>query len=227
MADKPEFIFVDESGDPGDPAKFGSNPIYILVALHLSDAALRQAQRHLTAFRYHHGVSKELKDTGALLKDRFTPVTRALLGFFAELVPTGEASATGHWLEKSKYVGNGGPYLSGPGASTTKFRHFQLRLLLERHKAQRPWGPQVDLVLDRWSMNDEQRSDVENYLKGNWALRPIRDITFVDSRYVDMVQVADLFTRLIRRVVEGEADDEQVEMCGRLIDLHEVEKGLY
>lgn len=103
MTDKPEFIFIDESGDPGPPVE-GSNSVYILVALHLSDAALRQAQRHLTAFRYHHGVSKELKDTGALLKDRFTPVTRALLEFFAELVPTGEATATGHWLRKDTYI---------------------------------------------------------------------------------------------------------------------------
>lgn len=156
------------------------------------DAALRQAQRHLTAFRYHHGVSKELKDTGALLKDKFTPVTRALLNFFAELAPTGDVTATGQWVQKHKYVANGGPYLSGPGSSTTKFRHFQLRLLLERHKKVRPWGPQVDLVLDRWSMNEEQRSNVERYLRGNWALQPIGDITFVDSRYVDMLQVADL-----------------------------------
>lgn len=225
MTDKPEFIFIDESGDPGPPVE-GSNSVYILVALHLSDAALRQAQRHLTAFRYHHGVSKELKDTGALLKDRFTPVTRALLEFFAELVPTGEATATGHWLRKDTYIAGGGPYLASPGQSS-QFRHFQLRLLLERHKTSRPWGPLVDLVLDRWSMSDAQRTNLQTYLKGNWRLHPIGDLTFVDSRYVDMVQVVDLYTRLIRRVVEGEADAEQAEMCSRLLTLHEITKGLY
>lgn len=76
-------------------------------------------------------------------------------------------------------------------------------------------------------MNAEQRTNVESYLRGNWRLRPIGDITFVDSRYVDLVQVADLYTRLIRRVVEGEADAEQIEMCDRLFQLHEVETGLY
>ncbi|HEV2757354.1 MAG TPA: DUF3800 domain-containing protein [Actinomycetota bacterium] len=222
MAHRPDFIFVDESGDPGARGTVGSNPTYILAAIHLSDEAMRAVQRHLTAFRYHHGVSKELKDTGALLKDRFTPVTRALLGFFADLVAAGDATATGHWLRKERYVRRGGRYLSFSGQSTA-FRQLQLRLLLERHKAKRPWGPHVDFVLDRWSMNVRQRTDLEEDLRANRSLQPVGDITFVDSRYVDMVQVADLYTRLIRRVVEGEADGEQEAMCSRLMTLHEVD----
>lgn len=224
MTDRPEFIFVDESGDPGAPGP-GSNPIYVLVALHLSDAAVEQAQRHLTAFRYHHGVSKELKDAGGLVKDKFTPMTRALLQFFAELGPEGGASTTAHWLHKETYVTAGGPYLDSSG-TTTKFRNFQIRLLLERHKTTRSWGPNVELVLDRWSMSDAQRADVEAYLKNNWNLQPLRHVTFVDSRYVDLVQVADLYTRLVRRVAEGEADAEQKEMCEQLVAVHEVVRGL-
>lgn len=76
-------------------------------------------------------------------------------------------------------------------------------------------------------MSDAQRTNLQTYLKGNWRLHPIGDLTFVDSRYVDMVQVVDLYTRLIRRVVEGEADAEQAEMCSRLLTLHEITKGLY
>lgn len=225
-SDKPEFIFIDESGDPVRPEVFGSNPIYILAALHVPDAAMIRLQAHLTAFRYHHGVTKELKDTGALLKDKFTPVTRSLLNYMAEMTESGLIMASAHWLEKKKYKAGGGPHLE-EGVDTSKFRNFQLRLLLENHKTLRPWGPNVDLVLDRWSMSEAQRANVEAYLKGNWNLQPIQDITFVDSRYVDMVQVADLYARLVRRVAENEANAEQLEMCGRLMSVREVEKGIY
>jgi hypothetical protein len=47
-----EHVFTDESGDPG-PA---GNPIYILIAMHVSETVLDQVRRHLAAFRYHNDV---------------------------------------------------------------------------------------------------------------------------------------------------------------------------
>jgi hypothetical protein len=47
-SDKAEFIFIDESGDPGFP---GSNPIYILSAVHMNAAAFNSFRLHLASFR--------------------------------------------------------------------------------------------------------------------------------------------------------------------------------
>jgi hypothetical protein len=216
--DRSEFIFIDESGEPGSRG----NRIYIVTGVHVPDASQKELRQHLTAFRYHHDVTKELKVTGALLKDKFTPPMRALIGFLAELADAGEVTATTNWIDKENYSG---PHMEE--GKTTEFRHFQLRMLLERHKSRRPWGSNVDIVLDRWSMSDEQKANIETYIKGNWNLQPIRHMTFVDSTYTDLVQIADLYTKLARRVVEGEADDEQMEMCGRLMSLKQYTRGLY
>lgn len=215
-------MFIDESGDPGFP---GSNPTYILVVSHMSDAVFDAVRKHVASFRYFHEVTREFKDWGGLLHGPVSPQWRSLLGLFAELTATSEITTTGHWLVKEKYVTNGGPYL-GVG-ETSKFRNFQLRLLLERHKGRRAWGPDIDVVMDRWSMSLDQRRNLEDYVRNNWRLRPVGNVTTVSSSYVDSVQIVDLYTRLVRRVVEGKASLEEEDWCTRLMDLAEVERGLY
>jgi hypothetical protein len=83
-------------------------------------------------------------------------------------------------------------------------------------------------VVDRWRLNLEQRRNLEDYLGGNYALRPlIGYVTMVDSVYTDPVPVVDIYARLARRIVIGEADVEEHELCRRLMDLAEVTGGLY
>lgn len=41
-----EFIFVDESGDPGPRG----DPTYILIALHTNEATLNRIRKHLVSF---------------------------------------------------------------------------------------------------------------------------------------------------------------------------------
>jgi hypothetical protein len=148
------------------------------------------------------------------------------MAFLGDLTEAGEITTTAHWLRKDTYRSGGGPYLF-PGSDTTKFRHFQLRLLLEHHRKRRTWGDAVDIVLDRWSMSQEQRHNLEDYIRGNWKLQPIGHVTTVDSAYVDSVQIVDLYARLVRRVVEGKATDEQESLCHRLMDVKEVVRGLF
>ena len=103
----------------------------------------------------------------------------------------------------------------------------QLRLLLERHLTRRPWGENLDVAVDRWRLNLEQRRNLEDYLRTNYRLRPmIGYITMVDSVYADPVQVADIYARVARRVLTGDADREKEELCRRLMDLSEVTGGL-
>lgn len=222
MAAKGEFIFVDESGDPGARG----NPVYILVASHMSGAVFDRVRLHVATFRYFHEVMRELKDWGGLLADKPTPQWRSFMGFLADLTEAGEITTTAHWLNKATYRKGGGPYLY-EGADTQKFRNFQIRLLLERHRGRRPWSDMADIVLDRWSMSQPQRHNLEDYIRGNWRFQPLGHVTTVDSAYVDSVQIVDLYARLIRRSVEEEATEEQEGFLRRLVDLEEVVKGLY
>src|SRR5439155_14074059 len=117
VSDKSEFIFIDESGDPGYP---GANPRYILSAVHMNAAAFRRFRLHLASFRYFHEVTRELKDWGGLLKGNATPQWRSLMAFLADMTDAGEISATTTWLDKGHYRQGGGPYLYS-GANTTRF----------------------------------------------------------------------------------------------------------
>ncbi len=118
-------------------------------------------------------------------------------------------------------------YPSGPGEAV-RFRNYQLRRLLGRHRARRAWGQNLDVVIDRWRMNVDQRRNLEDYLRGNFQLRPvISSVTTVDSAYADPIQVVDIYARLARRVVLGAATTEEAALCGRLMDLQELTGGLY
>jgi hypothetical protein len=219
LPDGPEFIFIDESGDPGPEG----NPLFLLAAVHMSNAVLEQVRFHLACFRYHHGVTKEFKDWGALLRDGVTVQLRSLLEFLCPLTAAGDITSTVNWVRKSSYTGPNPPVAGG----SMRFRHFQLRLLLERHRQRRSWGAGLDIVLDRWSMSEEQRRNLERYLKQNWNLQPIHHLTAVDSGYCDEVQLADFYLRLARRVIEGEASDEHISLCSSLVDMKEVTGGRY
>jgi hypothetical protein len=77
-------------------------------------------------------------------------------------------------------------------------------------------------------MNLDERRSLEDYIRGNHNLVPtIAHITMVDSAYSDPVQLADLYARLARRVVEGEADEGRQDLCDRLMKLHEITGGLH
>ncbi|HYZ92736.1 MAG TPA: DUF3800 domain-containing protein [Actinomycetota bacterium] len=219
--DAKEFAFVDESGDPGPVG----NATYILVCAQMPESVLDSVRLHIARFRYFHEVNRELKEWGGLLKDTPTAQWRSLLEPFCKLTEANAICASVNWLNKEKYKAGGGPYLA-PGESQ-KFRSFQLRLLLERHKARHGWGDNMDVVIDRWSMDQAQRQNLEKYLKGNWKLQPVAHITTADSAYVDMIQIIDLYARLARKVVLGEATDEQHEYAANLFDLVEIVKGRY
>jgi len=56
--DAKEFLFFDESGDPG-PA---GDPFYIVVVIHMTATVLNHVRYCDAAFRYHSQITKEYKE---------------------------------------------------------------------------------------------------------------------------------------------------------------------
>jgi hypothetical protein len=219
VAAEKEFVFIDESGSPG----MAESLPYLVVALHLSEECVHRVRQHMTAFRYHHSVVKELKDQRNAGK--LTPQTRRLLEPLADMSDASDIRATCNWLDKQTYKANKGPYLD----NAQYFRNYQIRRVLERHRVRSPWSTDLlDVVLDRWSMDEDQRRNLEEYLKGNWNLEPrIAHVTTVDSVYVDPIQIADIYTRVARKIADGSANDEERALASRLMSIREVRGGLY
>lgn len=85
-----EFIFIDESGDPGDPAILGASPLYLLVATHMDEMTYRDFTAHVAAFRYFHGVNREFKAWGGLLKMPPTIQWRTLMEYLSDRTVAGD-----------------------------------------------------------------------------------------------------------------------------------------
>jgi hypothetical protein len=224
-ADSPEFLFVDESGDPGPEG----DPTYILACIHVDLNTLSAVQAHLVNFRYHHGVKGELKSWGGLLKKHPTQITRSLLRFLLEITGPDGVRASANWLDKQTYIQNGGPHLNR-ATPTHWFQNYQLRRLLGRHQARHHWGDNTDLVLDRWSMTANHETNLNNYLKGKCGFSPPpHHVTVTDSAYVPLIDLVDMYTKLVRVVArEGEdADPEYIAFGESLMSIKQITGGLY
>jgi hypothetical protein len=105
------------------------------------------------------------------------------------------------WLDKARYTGRYMMPVDG-----IKFRNLQVRRLLEWHfSVAGVVSTECEVVLDRHSHSVSQLADLCQYLAGNYQLPAFVAITAVDSRYVELIQVADLVLRIWRRrVLEGD-----------------------
>ncbi|MBU2601723.1 MAG: DUF3800 domain-containing protein [Actinobacteria bacterium] len=183
-----DFVFVDEHGDPGLPGHGSSH--YACLSVHVTDESLEHVVECFAHLRFYRQVYKEVKN----LDDdpRLRPTLAVIL---LNLSRAHDVRFNATFVDKAKYTG---PYLA-PGEGT-RFRNFQLRRLLEWHfEGFAPVTNHCELVLDRHSHSHRQLENLRGYLNGNYRLPAFSAITTVDSRYVEMIKVADLALRLFRR----------------------------
>ena len=201
---KNDFIFVDESGDTGykldpDTGELLSSPYFALAALHVTDGSIRLLNRHIAAFRFYTGFSRELKFPPE--KERFT----RLLDPTQEMAIRGSSiHASVVYLDKRRYTGD---YLRPGGVrpqSTLYFRNRVLRCLLEFHFASYElMSRQYELILDRTDMTPSQVRNLETYLRNSRGLIAPRLITQADSIYVEGLQVVDNIASGFKDVAGG------------------------
>ena len=186
---KRDFIFIDESGDPGKATDY-----YIAGLLHITDVSLRQINPHLGALRYFGFVRKELKSTqlGKVQKDQILNILKIAFssGFFVK--------TTAVYVDKDEYEG---PYLGKNDFNPNFFRNLILRKLLEFHfENVKPQSKEIEIVIDRIYSSEELEQRLRNYLRTDKynRLPKFLHIIQADSRYVECLQIADWVSGMVK-----------------------------
>lgn len=156
---KRDFIFIDESGEPGQ-----ETPYYIQGLLHITDESLKKFNIHLGAFRYFGNIRGELKSTklNKLQKEKLLDIFKSSI-FNQDFI-----KATAVCVDKEKYSG---PYLHSKDGwqeigGPTKFRHLIMRKMLECHfQNHQPQSKEIELVIDRFHSDENFEQQMRNYLK--------------------------------------------------------------
>lgn len=220
---KRDFIFIDESGDPGHQRLQGSSDHYMVTALHVTNISIREMTGHFSRMRYLQGLTKELKEVYK------NPVLlKFVLHIYAWLKESYDVACTSGYLEKSKYTG---PYLSENGYGgydPQKFRNYILRRVLERHfHIHQVLSEEVEIVIDRFHDNTETESELFKYLGDNYNLPNILHLVQVDSRYVEGIQLSDLITRVIKakKVDDWQDIDSNDLDFAEIVCLNQIPKG--
>lgn len=192
------FLFIDETGDPGHPDQRDSSRSYQLNVVVANRDGIKKIVKHFSRFRYFHDAGKEL--------EKYTRSIDKLCDLFQVCSDEKNIGLYSFFLNKESYMG---PYLKKikKGKSDynpNKFRNFIVRKSLEAlFNEILPRGydrvQEIELIFDRYLVNEEDEQNLKEYLRGNYNLPPFLHIVQIDSEYSDLVQVADLLGRIIKK----------------------------
>ena len=187
---KHDYLFVDESGDPGyaiDPVsgELLSTPYYTAAVLHVVDNAFRYLNIHMSSFRFYSRLMNELKIPAG--REQFTTLMEPV-GTLAENGAGIFASAV--YLDKRRYTGRYLRPTEERQQDAVRFRNFVLRRLLEHHFKKYPLlSNMYDLVLDRFDMTKNEHENLAQYLARNRDIPTPDYITHASSIYVEGLQI--------------------------------------
>lgn len=201
-----KYIFIDESGDPGNILVDGaSSKHYAELALQLnSDDSLSDLIAHIISWKY---VSGKLHETKPLPKG---DQCRRYLAPILELHYQAKLNCSCVYLLKDRYQG---PYLKPElptGHKPLYFRNFIHKELLKHHFTRFPISTEtrIYLIFDDYTMNFEDIRNVEDYLQNNWNLPDFWRILHADSISTITLQVVSQLVGAIKDIALGKIDEE-------------------
>ena len=200
------YVFVDESGDPGNVLTEGaSSSYYAELVLQINEEGWAYFIEHVISWKYILGKFQEFKSIPARidqLKRYIDPII--------ELYNRKNLFCSCVYLIKANYTG---PYLrSGLTSeqSPIRFRNFVHRKLLEHHFTLFPaYDSEVELVFDRYRMSSEEVHNLEEYLMNNWNLPDFEYICHINSIYSEVMQVTSQLVNAMKDIILGTADKDR------------------
>ena len=206
MANIQQYIFVDESGDPGKPFKFdeagnkiptGASLFYILTAIYLNSPKLFALENEIMEVRRKYGFRSEIKSTTIPLEmymDLLEIINKIEIPIYYRLV------------DKAKYKGKFA--VSGHTKLHNIFDDYNLsKLVLFATKKQKLSDAEVVIDrADRRMYNEDYFSGFDEYLfdrVNTKTIKRIRHITHVNSEYVNAMQLSDLASGAIKDYFTG------------------------
>lgn len=203
------YIFVDESGDPGKPYKTddtgnkvltGASLYYILSAICLDSKKLFLLEDKIIEIKNKFGYKKEIKSTDVSL-----PLYKALLETLNEL----NIKTYYRLVDKAKYTGKFA--VDGNKKLHNVFDEYNLTKLVNL-ATRKSRFLNTEIVIDRADRRllDGNFENCDKYLEkrvNTKTITRIKHITHVNSEYVNVMQIADLVSGAIKDHFTGKNKD--------------------
>jgi hypothetical protein len=193
------YIFVDESGDPGKPFKInpngekiptGASLYYILSAVCLNSRQLFLLESRVTEIKNEFGYKKEIKSTDVSLN-----LYKALLNVINKL----DIKIYYRLVDKIKYKGK---FAASGRKNHNVFDEYNLVKLVNLATRKSNFLD-AEVIIDRTDRRllDGNFENCDNYLRrrvNTKTIQRIKHITHVNSEYVNAMQMSDLISGAIK-----------------------------
>lgn len=196
----PLYLFIDESGDPGDDdGTRNTTPYYVELVIHIESKYLETLGAHVSNWRYVECIIREPK---ILPKDE--EKCKRFLQPFVEVHKVGAIKCAAVYLRKDKY---NGPYLKTDDPiwnNRLRFRNFVHKQLLKHYFSLYPkvLDDYIVAVFDYYRM---LRADLENvtfYLRDICEF-PLDSIVHLNSKSSWVLQTAGQLANAVSQIPLG------------------------
>ena len=204
------FVFVDETGDPGSDVSKGASLYFGMALLSVKDKDYKALRFLLSQIHWLRGTATSIE-----LRRTYNKSLDLMRGL-KELANHGVISASGLYINKEDY---GGRYLKWSDVEAPQsewvyyLRNYLLRHLLELHfSSNNSLTDSVELVLDRVVLTERQRKNTYDYLNSkteiplreSFSIPPVEYLTICDSEYVGGLEIAHVLADILKETIKGD-----------------------